>query len=39
MIALNNNLQESHVQLFVQTLHLVAKEFVKFLSTFTITSF
>ena len=24
MIALNNNLQESHVRLFVQTLHVVA---------------
>ena len=30
MIALNNNLQESHVQLFVQTQHVVAKQFVKF---------
>ena len=30
MIALNNNLQELHVQLFVQTLHVVTKQFVKF---------
>ena len=30
MIALNNNLQELHVRLFVQTLHVVAKQFVKF---------
>ena len=30
MIALNNYLQESHIQLFVQTLRVVAKQFAKF---------
>ena len=30
MIALNNYFQESHAQLFVQTLHVVAKQFAKF---------
>ena len=30
MIALNSYLQESHAQLFVQTLHVVVKQFVKF---------
>ena len=36
MIALNNYLQESHAQLFVQTLHVVIRQI---LSTFTKTSF
>ena len=30
MIAFNNNLLESHAQLFVQNLLVVAKQFVKF---------